>query len=155
MAATFAALYIALYIGHLVGDHWVQTSCQAERKGLRGWAGRFACLRHVLGLTLTKVLVLVPVALLLDLRFSGAGLVLGTVLDAGSHYWADRRTTLARLAVLLGKGEFYSLGTPAHPKHPVTAGGGYAPTMGTGAYAMDQSWHVAWLGAAALVITVV
>ena len=51
-----------------------------------------------------------------------------------------------------GKTEFLSLGTPAHPAHPVTAEGTYAPTLGTGAYALDQSFHHLFLGVAALLI---
>ncbi|NEC15088.1 transcriptional regulator [Streptomyces sp. SID8014] len=151
-AGVFGAVFIALYIGHAVGDHWVQSSCQAATKAQSGWTGRLACGRHVLGLTLTKVVVLVPVLLVLELPVGALGLVLGLGLDAASHYWADRRTTLARLADRCGRREFLSLGTPAHPAHPVTADGSYAPTLGTGAYALDQSWHMLWLGIAALVI---
>lgn len=47
--------------------------------------------------------------------------------------------TLARLADRLGKGEFARLGD------------GAAAPAGTGAYALDQSWHVAWLLIAALI----
>ncbi|CAM5291181.1 hypothetical protein GCM10010329_81530 [Streptomyces spiroverticillatus] len=137
LAAVFAAVFVALYVGHSVGNHWVQSSCQAADKGLPGWQGRAACARHVLGLTVTKALVLAPVVLVLDLAVGAAGLAVGFGADALSHYWADRRTTLARLARRCGKGEFLSLGTPAHPAHPVTATGTYAPTLGTGAYALD------------------
>ncbi|WP_097922964.1 transcriptional regulator [Streptomyces sp. wa1063] len=154
-AATFAAVFIALYVGHTVGDHWVQSSCQAATKGLPGWSGRLACSRHVLGLTLTKAAVLAPVALVLGLAVTVLGLVAGLSVDAASHYWADRRTTLAKLAATCGKGEFYSLGTAAHPAHPVTAKGTPAATLGTGAYALDQSWHVLWLGVAALIIAAI
>ncbi|WP_326813293.1 transcriptional regulator [Streptomyces scopuliridis] len=154
-AATFAAVFVALYIAHSVGDHWVQTSCQAATKGLPGWTGRLACGRHVLGLTLTKGTVLAPVALILGLPVTTVGVVAGLSIDAATHYWADRRTTLARLADRCGKTEFYSLGTPTHPAHPVTAEGGYAPTLGTGAYALDQSWHMLWLGIAALIIAAI
>ncbi|MFF7258615.1 transcriptional regulator [Streptomyces microflavus] len=151
-AVVFAAVFIGLYIAHSVGDHWVQSSCQAATKGLPGWPGRLACGRHVLGLTATKAVVLVPLVLVLDLDVTVLGLAVGLGLDAASHFWADRRTTLARLADRCGKGEFYSLGTPTHPAHPATAEGGYAPTLGTGAYALDQSWHILWLGVAALLI---
>ncbi|WP_066954511.1 hypothetical protein [Streptomyces lushanensis] len=154
-AATFAAVFIALYVGHSVGDHWVQSSCQAAKKGLPGWTGRLADARHVLGLTLTKMILLVPVVFLLDLRVSTLGLVLGFTVDALTHWWADRRTTLAWLAKVTGKSEFYSLGTPAHPAAPAAAGGGYAPTLGTGAYALDQSFHHLWLLVAALIIATV
>ncbi|MEU3954038.1 transcriptional regulator [Streptomyces achromogenes] len=154
-AAVFAALSIALIIAHSVGDHWVQTTGQAMTKGQPGWPGRLACGRHVLTLTLTKVLVLIPVVVALDLPVTVPGLAAGLGLDAASHYWADRRTTLAALARRCRKDELFALGTPAHPEHPVTAGGTYAPTLGTGAYALDQSWHHLWLGITALLITVI
>ena len=152
-AAVFAAAFIALYIAHSVGDHWVQSSCQAATKGLPGWTGRLACGRHVLGLTVTKAVVLAPVVLVLGLPVTALGLALGLGADAISHYWADRRTTLARLARTCGKAEFYSLVTPSHSAHPVTAEGAYAPTLGTGVYALNYFWHVLWLGIASLLIT--
>ncbi|WP_329449415.1 transcriptional regulator (plasmid) [Streptomyces sp. NBC_01426] len=154
-AVVFATVFIALYVAHSVGDHWVQSSCQAATKGRPGWVGRAACTRHVLSLTLTKAVMLAPVVFLLDLPVTATGLLIGLGLDAGSHWWADRRTTLARLAQACGKAEFYSLGTPTHPAHPVTAEGAYAPTLGTGAYSLDQSWHILWLGIAALLIATI
>ena len=150
---TFAI--IALFVAHSIGDHWVQSSCQAAAKGQSGWTGRLACGRHVLGLTVTKGVALAPVVLMLDLSVSVLGLMLGLGVDAITHYWADRRSTLKRLADLCGKAEFHSLGTPAHPGHPVTADGTYAPTLGTGAYALDQSFHHLWLFVAALIIATV
>lgn len=154
-AAVFAAVFVTLYVAHSVGDHWVQTSCQAADKGLPNWKGRLACARHVVGLTLTKGILLAPVVLLLDLPVTALGLVLGLGIDAGTHYWADRRTTLARLAHKLYKTEFYNLGTPAHPAAPVTFNGKPAAHLGTGAYALDQSWHMLWLGIAALIIAAI
>lgn len=151
-ATTFAAVFIALYVAHSVGDHWVQTSHQAAHKGIPGWAGRFADARHVLGLTITKVLALAAVVLVLDLPVTALGVTAGLTVDAVSHWWADRRSTLARLAKAVGKSEFLSLGTPAHPAHPVTAEGTPAAHLGTGAYALDQSWHHLWLLIAALII---
>ncbi|WP_316779686.1 hypothetical protein [Streptomyces sasae] len=41
---------------------------------------------------------------------------------------------------------------PDHPAHPATAAGDYAPTLGTGAYSLDQSWHIFWLGVAAILV---
>ncbi|MEU3855678.1 transcriptional regulator [Streptomyces sp. NPDC029554] len=155
MTATFAAVFIALYVGHTVGDHWVQTHHQACTKGGPGWAGRLACGQHVATLTLTKGVLLVLVVLVLGLEVGLAGLALGLGIDAVSHYWADRRTTLARLAEVCRKTEFHNIGTPHHPQHPVTAKGKPAVTLGTGQYALDQSWHMLWLLVAALVIAAV
>ncbi|KJY27429.1 hypothetical protein [Streptomyces sp. NRRL S-495] len=154
-AATMAAVFVVLYTAHQVGDHWVQTSCQAAEKGKPGWTGRWACSKHVISLTATKVALLVPVALLLDLQVTVGGSALALALDACSHWWADRRVTLARLAKLVDKTEFYELGTYAHPHHPTDAKGLYAPTLGTGAYALDQSWHMLWLLVAAVVAALV
>ncbi|MEV6535930.1 transcriptional regulator [Streptomyces sp. NPDC051639] len=151
-AAVFAAVFVALYVAHSVGDHWVQTSHQAAEKGRPGWVGRLADARHVLGLTITKGIALAAVVLVLDIPVTVTGLVAGLGVDAVTHWWADRRTTLAWLAKVTGKTEFLSLGTPAHPAHPVTADGRYAPTLGTGAYALDQSFHHLFLGIAALFI---
>ncbi|WP_301124749.1 DUF3307 domain-containing protein [Streptomyces cacaoi] len=147
-AATFAAVFIALYVAHSVGDHWVQTSHQSAHKGRPGWVGRLADARHVAGLTVTKAVILLPAAWLLDLRLSLLGLVAGLGIDAVTHWWADRRTTLAWLAKVTGKGEFYRLGAPR-------AGHDDNPHIGTGAYALDQSFHHLWLLVAALIIAAV
>jgi hypothetical protein len=64
-----------------------------------------------------------------------------------THYWADRRTTLAALATRVGKGEFYALGAPRPGRED-------NPTIGTGAYALDQAWHWVWLLVAALLTAV-
>ncbi|MFH9203192.1 transcriptional regulator [Streptomyces anulatus] len=151
-AVVFAAVFVALFIAHSVGDHWVQTSHQAAEKGRAGWAGRLADARHVLGLTVTKGIVVAAVVLVLDLPVTLLGLAAGLGIDAATHWWADRRTTLAWLAKLIGQTEFYSLGTGTHPAHPVTAEGKPAATLGTGAYALDQSFHHLFLGVAALLI---
>ncbi|MEU0631067.1 transcriptional regulator [Streptomyces sp. NPDC005989] len=153
--STFAAVFVALFVAHSVGDHWVQTSCQSAHKGLPGWTGRLAGARHVATLTATKLALLVPVAFLLGLHLSALGLVAGLGVDAVTHWWADRRTTLAWLARVTGKAEFYSLGTAAHPAHPVTAEGKPAATLGTGAYALDQSFHHLWLLIASVLIATV
>ncbi|OKJ42735.1 hypothetical protein AMK22_04870, partial [Streptomyces sp. CB01580] len=136
-AVTFAAVFVALYVAHGVGDHWVQTHHQACTKGGPGWAGRFACVRHCLSLTLTKGVALAAVVLLLGLHVTAAGLVIGLGLDVVTHYWADRRSGLARFAGSIRKGEYFALGGPAHPDHPVTAAGKPALTLGTGAFHLD------------------
>lgn len=158
-AAVFAAVFIALYVAHSVGDHWVQSSHQAAHKGENdrtpgqsSRAGRIACTMHVLGLTITKGIALAAVVLVLDLPVTVTGVAAGLGIDAATHWWADRRSTLAWLAKVTGKTEFLSLGTPAHSAHPVNTEGGYAPTLGTGAYALDQSFHHLFLGVAALLI---
>ncbi|KUN29083.1 hypothetical protein AQJ23_07970 [Streptomyces antibioticus] len=147
-ATVFAAVFAALHVAHSVGDHWVQTSCQSAHKGRPGWVGRLADARHVATLTLTKLAVLLPVAWLLNLHLTVPGILAGLGIDAVTHWWADRRTTLAWLAKVTGKGEFYRLGAPR-------VGHDDNPNIGTGAYALDQSFHHLWLLVAALIIATV
>jgi Protein of unknown function (DUF3307) len=146
-AAVFAAVLVALYVAHEVGDHWIQTHRQAMAKGQPGWTGHRACAAHVATLTMTKATTLTLIAVALGLHLLLATAVAGLAVDAVSHYWADRRTTLARLAHWLGKGGFYTLGAP-RPGHDDQ------PVLGTGAYALDQSWHIGWLFIAALIIAI-
>jgi len=141
--AAFAAIFAALYAAHELGDHWVQTHHQALTKGRPDTIGRLACLRHVASLTAVKAAAIVLVVLVCGIAFpfSGALVVLALGFDAASHYWADRRTTLAALADRLGKGDFVRLGD------------GFAAPTGTGAYALDQSWHITWLLVTSLLAT--
>lgn len=145
--AQFAAVFIALYVGHTVGDHWVQTEHQATRKGERGAIGRLACAGHVTTLQVTKMFALTLLFLTLGLSVSGWGVLAALGVDAVSHYWADRRFTLEKFAGKVGKGGFYHQGTDL-----VNAAGETSPHIGTGKYALDQSWHVAWLFLSAILM---
>jgi hypothetical protein len=60
----------------------------------------------------------------------------GLALSAVTHYVADRREPLRRMAGATGHAPFYAMNT-----------GGL-----NGAYLMDQSWHYGWIFVAALVI---
>lgn len=135
---TFAAVFPTLFAAHSVGDHWVQLHWQACGKGERTRPGQFACFTHVVSLTLTKMAALGLLWLATGWHPSGAAAVAALLLDAATHYWADRRYTLQALAERLGKGEFYRLG---------------AGHLGSGAYALDQSWHVGWLFITSLIIS--
>lgn len=144
--ATFAAVFAALYAAHSFGDHWYgQTHRQALGKGARTRQGRLHCLGHVLLLAAHKAVALAAVCAVTGLRLPLAAVAVGLLVDGVSHYWADRRFTLQALAGRTGKGDFYQLGQPRPGRDD-------APHLGTGAYALDQSWHVAWLFVAALII---
>jgi hypothetical protein len=142
--AAVAAVFVALYSAHMIGDHWVQTHHQAQCKAVAGWAGRWADTKHVATLTGTKLVALTALFLTTGLRPPLWHLAAALMVDALSHWWADRRTTLAALAELVDKTQFYTLGTPR-------AGHDDNPSIGTGAYALDQSWHIGWLFIAALI----
>lgn len=143
--ATFAAAFAALYIAHVVADHWIQTQHQADSKGLPGWPGRIACAAHVATYTATGLAAVLAVLARFGADVDPGRLAVGLAVSAVTHYLADRRTPLRKLAELLGSGPFWALGVPR-------AGRDDNPSLGTGAYALDQSWHVLWIGVAALVI---
>lgn len=149
-AATFATIFVAWWVGHSVGDHWVQTSEQSNTKGQRNWVGRTACASHVVTLQVTKAFTLGAAWLALGLDLNPGWVFAAWLLDGVSHYWADRRFTLQALADNLGKSEFYHLGED-------TLHEGDRPNgchIGTGKYALDQSWHHAWLFVASLIAVI-
>jgi hypothetical protein len=143
--ALVAAVTATLYAAHQVADHWVQTQRQADCKGRPGWPGRIACAGHVASYTLTGLVALALLAGVTGWRPEAWPLVAGMAINAATHYIADRRTPLRWLADHTGSARFYALGTPR-------AGRDDNPTLGTGAYALDQSWHIGWIWVSALVI---
>ncbi|MDG4768515.1 DUF3307 domain-containing protein [Solwaraspora sp. WMMD406] len=131
--AVFAAVFVALYAAHQVADHWIQTQHQARCKGLPGWAGRVACAAHVGTYTLAALAALVVVSVVLSLPLPVGQTAAGLAVSGVSHYLIDRRVPLRRLADWLGK-------DPAWLER------------GGGLYALDQSAHVLFLFAAAVVV---
>ncbi|WP_393916472.1 hypothetical protein [Halostreptopolyspora alba] len=143
-AATAALCWIVWHTGHRIGDHWVQTHTQALTKAQPGRGGRRACAKHVATLTLTQLVLLALVAMVTGIDIHPAAAVVALTVNASTHYWADRRTTLHALARAIGKDGFYQLGSP-RPGHDDN------PHLGTGAYQLDQDWHGFWLLIAALI----
>jgi hypothetical protein len=142
-AVTFAVVLPALLVAHHVADHWIQTERQTIYKGRPGWAGRRACAAHVATYTAVTAGVTGLMWLLFALPIALAGFLIGQAVSAVTHYWADRRTPLARLADVIGKGEMVTFGAPRPGRDDNSH-------LGTGAYALDQSWHWLWLLVAAL-----
>jgi hypothetical protein len=133
LAVVFAVALGAYLAGHQVADHWVQTNGQAAGKVLPGWPGRRACAAHVATYTLTLAAALALAAWWLAVPVSPGRAAAGLAVSAVTHYFADRRAPLWRLADRLGKAGMRVRGEPF--------GGGYA---------LDQSWHWGWLLVAAL-----
>jgi hypothetical protein len=136
-ASVFAAVAASMYAAHHAGDYWVQTRWQAATKGVPGWPGRKACAAHVATHTATLGVFLAAAWLWLGLPLHLGWVFAGLGIEAVSHYVADRRRPLERLANYVGHIEFYR------------SGGGFA----TGAALLDQAWHWTWMFAAALIIT--
>jgi hypothetical protein len=132
MDSRFAALFAALYIAHMIADYWVQTDWQANMKGAAGMVGRFACAAHVATYTATLMIVTVGVSYRLDMDLSPGRVTIALALSAVTHYFADRRAPLRRLAVACRHSGVW---------------------LDSGGLALvDQSWHIGWLGIAALII---
>lgn len=136
-AAVFGAVYGSFTAGHQVGDYWVQTGRQAARKALPGRAGRRACAAHVATYTLTLAVFLTLAAWWLSLPVSPGRATAGLAVSAVTHYFADRRRPLQRVADALGsgKGGFWRSGDG----------------LASGAAHLDQAWHWLWLFTAALI----
>jgi Protein of unknown function (DUF3307) len=138
--AEFAAVAIALYAAHHVGDYWVQTDGQAKTKAQPGRNGQAACLMHVATYMLTQFVFLIIMIETtgLYLPYGNFTIPAALLVSGVTHYIADRRTPLARIASWVpGKANFWKLGTPR-------AGRDDNPSLGTGAWALDQSWHIFW-----------
>lgn len=155
-AGDFAAVGLAFYTGHRIGDYWVQTDHQAQHKGLPGVQGRVACTLHCLSYVGTQfacLLLLVMVATPMSLTVPGMYVALAV--SGITHYMADRREygLMLRLARLLpGKAAFMRLGVPrqgltfygTNTDHTddVEVDATDNPQLATGAWALDQSWHI-------------
>ncbi len=151
---SFAAIAITLYVAHHVGDYWVQTDHQARHKGAPGADGRLACLAHVLSYLATQTALLIVVTLVTGAAIRWWSALAGLVISGVTHYIADRREPLKRIARLVpGKAAFLTLGVPRpyqiswptnsalDPHGPLPLDN---PSLGTGLWALDQSWHIFW-----------
>lgn len=109
-AALTAAAFVALYAGHQIGDHAIQTNAAVAAKGapdadrlaagVHPWTGWGACLRHVASYTLVQAvaLALVRVVAPLDLP----GVLAALAVSAGTHAVIDRRWPVRLLIRLKG-----------------------------------------------------
>ena len=172
-AVAFTTVMLGLLVAHEVADHWVQTHYEANRKGEQSPEGRTACLSHVLSYTFTTVLFAGGIVLLFNLHITLLGFIAGQIISAVTHYVADRRYPIEwivqKLERTAGKYSFYKLGrprkiyayvVPTTEKVELCEANGDVvswdnPTLGTGAYALDQSWHKFWLFIAAIVMVVI
>ncbi len=143
--AVIGGLALPLIAAHLYADHAGQPAAWAAAKGGCDHAGRVACAKHVAVVTLIQALAVGVMLTLTDLDVDLASVVAGLGFTAWSHYWFDRRVTARGLYRAIGKLGFADLGTP-RPGHDDN------PSLGTGAYRMDQDWHHLWLAIVALVM---
>lgn len=146
-ATRFLITAIALYAAHEVGDELVQTGHQAQAKGDPGWRGRLACAGHVATYSATGALAIFAASRRLGVPMQRRALLAGLALNAATHYVADRRTPLRRIAELIGSGDYVRCATVVR-----TPGGEAQDTgPGTGLFHLDYAWHYGWIFLSALV----
>ncbi|MFE9427795.1 hypothetical protein ACFYNO_33095 [Kitasatospora sp. NPDC006697] len=153
-AANFATGYALLHAAAAIGDMWVQTDTCARIKGATDTnpvidrdekagtqtvhgtrEGQLACLHHCATYTATQAAALLVGSRVLGLRLKPGRVAAALAVSFATHYVADRRLPLARLAKATGKGAFYERLTPI-----------------CGSFELDQAWHHGWEAAAALVL---
>lgn len=155
----FAATAAALQAAHHVGDYWVQTSHQANEKGSPGPAGLRACAGHVTTYTAVCTAAVLAVKAL-GAPISTRGIIAGQAINAVSHFVMDRRPWGRAIMNAAGRGELAAVGTPREQTvlatPPITGESVPIdiPHLGTGANALDQSWHIGWLAISAYVTAV-
>lgn len=129
----FVASFIALYVGHMIGDHVVQTDHQAAHKAGKGRIARWAMTGHVGGYTAVQAVALLPV---LSTGITAAGLTAALIVSAGTHAFIDRRWPVQWILRRTGAVDFAALAS-----HGIN-----------GAYLTDQSLHIGALFLAALTV---
>ncbi len=157
-SATTTALTALVAFGfglaaHGVGDHWIQTHTQActkamDRPGCDRTRAVWACARHVLTWSATVLAFISLAGWWLALPLRPGWLAAGMTINAVTHFIADLRTPLVRIAEFLGRGGYIS-----HVQVDRGAGRGVESTgPGTALFHLDQPWHIAWHGVSSLVM---
>ncbi|AUG76281.1 hypothetical protein CFP65_1382 [Kitasatospora sp. MMS16-BH015] len=141
-ATRFAAVYALLRASADVADHWIQTDHQAATKGQQDGvpgqstaAGRRSCAAHVATYTAAQAATVLVADRVLGLGLRPSRVAAALLLSAASHYVADRRVPLRRLAKATKGGRFVEL----------------ADHGMNGAYLLDQAWHHAFETCAAVI----
>jgi hypothetical protein len=132
----FAAVFVALYVGHSVGDHIAQTDRQAAGKAAAGWLGVRAMAGHLSGYHLCIALCLAAL-LVIDVPLQPGGVLAGLSFSAASHGFIDRRWPVRALLRRVS---------------PASAAGPTAPQR---LYQVDQSLHLGCLFVSALLIVLI
>ncbi|MFJ2923081.1 DUF3307 domain-containing protein [Streptomyces sp. NPDC087307] len=139
----FAALFVLLYVGHMLSDYPLQTDRQASRKA--GWTegakdphpgrhhhGWGPNLAHAGTHVLVSAIALAVGVIALDLSLSVPATVLALLWIGSTHSVLDRRHLVLRWMERTGQPEFVEHGGAAH---------------------IDQTAHITALAIAALAVT--
>ncbi|WP_239118502.1 DUF3307 domain-containing protein [Paractinoplanes ferrugineus] len=134
-AVTFAASIATLSVAHQLGDHIFQRDLEAAHKADAGWSGWRRMAVHVGVYHLVATIMLLVTAVVLDLRLSVAGVVVGLAFSAASHALIDRRWPVRWI--------LQHLEAPAFAERQVPV---------SGMYLADQALHLGGLWVSALLI---
>lgn len=142
LAGVAALAYVALYVGHHVGDHIVQTERQAVGKGapmlpqliagIHPWHGWRHCVSHVLGYTVTQAIAVVLAFAGLGAPVPWYGAAAALSWSAATHAVIDRGWLVRALLRLKG-----------------------AQAWSDGRYLIDQSLHIGTLLVGAILVAAV
>lgn len=110
----FAALFILLYVAHLLADYPFQTDHQAGHKADCGAAGWRANLAHAGTHLLISALALLAGAMALDLAVGLLPATAALLWITGSHAFIDRRWPVARWMTLARQAGWAQHGGAAH-----------------------------------------
>jgi hypothetical protein len=146
-ALKFVVAYVLLRSAADLADHWIQTDHQAKNKGWHNGdvehrkstgmveattviehtsaEGRKACAAHVASYVGTQAAALVVGSKVTGIKFNTKYIVAALAVSGVTHYVADRRAPLRKVAEATGKGNFVRM-----------------TDFGmNGAYCLDQAWH--------------
>ncbi len=123
---TFVVALLALFVGHQLGDHVLQTDHQAAAKSGSGWTAARAMAGHLLSYHLAAGAVLGVTAYALHLPLSAAGVGAGFGFSAVTHALLDRRWPVRLVLRRTGSPGFAEQASPV-----------------CGMYVADQALH--WL----------
>ncbi|MFD8386186.1 hypothetical protein ACFV2X_48100 [Streptomyces sp. NPDC059679] len=163
--ALFGALAAAFDGGHPWWDQWAQRHHDAVHKGRHGAdpvyldgtpvvaaperqragervvtetrLGRRACTGHVLTYSMGQVITAVAITRSAGYRIPARALLVGSVINAGTHWVLDRRQPLLRAARALGKQTYLEYGTVV--RKPGEDPDAYGP--GSAVMELDQAAH--------------
>jgi hypothetical protein len=134
-ATVFAASFAALYAGHMIADHVLQTDWQAANKTGKSWTAAEAMLGHLATYWVCQAVALVALHAV-GIHASGWNGFAGLAFSAATHGLIDRRTPVRWLLEHTGSRDFAALASRGL----------------NGMYLADQALQVGCLFVAALLI---
>lgn len=147
--ALYGVLLATFGEAHPFCDHVLQDNEAAQNKTLPGARGRLACAHHVATYTAGQTIAAAAVTTALGYRLPVRAWLVGTAINACTHYAIDRRTHFMRAlrSTWIAKGEYLDHATAQRREGVIDNTG-----PGTALYELDQATH-RLIGVAAAAVT--